>query len=363
MSSLFETIVSDSAKFAKILILHIARAVGLFRLCRKLTANGTRILCYHGLSFRDEDAFRPKLFISPEVFRERLKKIQSMGFRVISLDAAVKALKTGIPQSDSVVLTFDDGWQSTHDLALPVLAEFRFPFTVYLASYYSLKQTQISNLIIQYLCWKTSVSSIKPGSLCDTYPETLHFNSSRARQTSADVLQGMCRGLDSASDRQAFVDKLAGCLEVDNEAIKAAKLFHLLDRASCLRIMDSDGDIELHTHRHRLPEESQQMMLEEIEDNVWHIRKALGVEARHFCFPSGKYSPKQLEWLRSARISSATTCIPGFAGPESDLLELPRFLDGSNIDAIEFEAELSGFLECARKIRNWIPRQLFSARR
>ncbi len=32
----------------------------------------------------------------------------------------------------SVIITLDDGWKSTYDLALPVLKEFSFPFTIYL---------------------------------------------------------------------------------------------------------------------------------------------------------------------------------------------------------------------------------------
>lgn len=50
-------------------------------------------------------------------------------------------------------------------------------------------------------------------------------------------------------------------------------------------------------------------------------------------------------------IESATTCLSGFNYPNTARLELRRFLDGENIAQVEFEAEISGFLELGRKLR------------
>lgn len=38
-------------------------------------------------------------------------------------------------------------------------------------------------------------------------------------------------------------------------------------------------------------------------------------------------------------------------------MELRRFLDGENISQVEFEAELSGFMELARKARGVLRRK------
>ena len=51
--------------------LHASRAMGLFRLARRLTADRLRILCYHGFSLDDEDGFRGSLFMTPAVFEQR----------------------------------------------------------------------------------------------------------------------------------------------------------------------------------------------------------------------------------------------------------------------------------------------------
>ncbi|WP_448565135.1 hypothetical protein [Thalassotalea ganghwensis] len=60
----------------------------------------------------------------------------------------------------------------------------------------------------------------------------------------------------------------------------------------------------------------------------------------HFCYPSGEYYSTQLPWLRNTNISTATTVFPGMLTKETDLLQIPRFLDGEDVSQIEFEAAL-----------------------
>jgi hypothetical protein len=47
----------------------------------------------------------------------------------------------------------------------------------------------------------------------------------------------------------------------------------------------------------------------------------------------------------------------GFNYPETERMELRRFLDGENISQVEFEAELSGILEWGRKARGALGRR------
>ena len=50
-------------------------------------------------------------------------------------------------------------------------------------------------------------------------------------------------------------------------------------------------------------------------------------------------------------IRSATTCNPGLNPKGSDPYLLRRFLDGECVHDIEFEAEMSGFVDLARRVR------------
>jgi hypothetical protein len=67
-----------------------------------------------------------------------------------------------------------------------------------------------------------------------------------------------------------------------------------------------------------------------------------GHDPTHFCYPSGIYNPKFLEWLPELRVASATTCDSGFATPQTDALLLPRLVDHKGLAPIEFEGWLTG---------------------
>ena len=71
--------------------------------------------------------------ISVDHFRDQMQAIKDARLSVITM-ADFLAWRRGekdIPDP-SVVITMDDGWKSVHRLALPVLKEFGYPFTIFL---------------------------------------------------------------------------------------------------------------------------------------------------------------------------------------------------------------------------------------
>jgi peptidoglycan/xylan/chitin deacetylase (PgdA/CDA1 family) len=105
-------------------------------------------------------------------------------------------------------------------------------------------------------------------------------------------------------------------------------------------------DIQLHTHRHRMPRD-RDLFVRELVDNRRFIREMTGSDAtlRHFCYPSGDYAAEFLPWLREQDVVSATTCKSGLASPEEDPLLLPRVIDTCGLNEQEFESWLSGVSE------------------
>jgi peptidoglycan/xylan/chitin deacetylase (PgdA/CDA1 family) len=103
-------------------------------------------------------------------------------------------------------------------------------------------------------------------------------------------------------------------------------------------------NVELHTHRHRVPLDHA-LFVREIEDNRRRIREVAprGAGAVHFCYPSGVYDRRFLPWLRETGVRSATTCVPGLSSAASDPLLLPRFVDTSLQSPLGFEGWASGF--------------------
>jgi peptidoglycan/xylan/chitin deacetylase (PgdA/CDA1 family) len=96
---------------------------------RSRPQNGLRILFYHRVS-----ADRDELAVTPEAFRRQMDHLASSGYRVLDIIQIADLLDSGeIPQR-TVGLNFDDGYRDVAENALPVLAEYGFRATVFIAT-------------------------------------------------------------------------------------------------------------------------------------------------------------------------------------------------------------------------------------
>lgn len=87
------------------------------------------VLTFHAI----EDAPSPMSF-PPRLFAEGLSALHADGFRAASLAEVIDALKLRRPLPDrAFAITFDDGYRSVYDAALPVLKELAMPATVFLS--------------------------------------------------------------------------------------------------------------------------------------------------------------------------------------------------------------------------------------
>jgi peptidoglycan/xylan/chitin deacetylase (PgdA/CDA1 family) len=80
-----------------------------------------------------------KFEVSHTDFRAQLDYIARNGYEVIPVDQLVEALQTQDPDllpPRSVVITVDDGFRCVYDFAWPLLAEYEFPFAVYIYTNY-----------------------------------------------------------------------------------------------------------------------------------------------------------------------------------------------------------------------------------
>lgn len=66
-----------------------------------------------------------------DVFADQVALLRD--HRVVSLDQALDELEAG-DDSPKVVVTFDDGFRSVHEVAFPLLSEAELPFTIFLAT-------------------------------------------------------------------------------------------------------------------------------------------------------------------------------------------------------------------------------------
>lgn len=93
------------------------------------------ILMYHSVSPEtSEGSPYYRTDTDPEVFARQMAFLRDRGYTVMGLHEALTRLKTGESPRGWVSLTFDDGFRDFHDTAFPVLRDFRFPATVFLAT-------------------------------------------------------------------------------------------------------------------------------------------------------------------------------------------------------------------------------------
>jgi len=108
---------------------HIADAV------RPLTAVASRsprliVLMYHAVT-RDDATDAAQLTVSRARFANQMRWLEELGYPVVSLAAAVRDLRARTLAAPVVALTFDDGYRSFHDEALPILAAHSYPSSLY----------------------------------------------------------------------------------------------------------------------------------------------------------------------------------------------------------------------------------------
>ena len=110
-------------------------------------------------------------------------------------------------------------------------------------------------------------------------------------------------------------------------------------------------DIQLHTHTHDLNPNHPEAVSDEIRINRDKLAPHVTSSLEHFCYPSGVNCPEMHAYLEDNGVKSATLIDTGLVSPKSHRFELKRILDGEEIDLLEFEAEMSGFLEILRSVK------------
>lgn len=297
----------------------------------------------------DEVDWRPGMFMKKETFDQRLKYLSKNNYSVLSLCDAVSLLKLSSLPLYPTVITIDDGWSDTLDIAHPLLKKWGFPYTIYLTSYYSLKQTPLFNIVVSYMFWKTNKQTITLDHPCLPFNGFFNIETPETRSSLSNSITDYGHSRLTCDHRVMVMRYLGELLDVDYDRIEQDRIFHLLNLDE-IKIMVSDGvDFQLHTHRHHWPKD-EQFALSELYENRKYLEPVHQKAMTHFCYPSGIWSEDQLSYLEKAGVDSATTCDYGMNNIGDNCLCLKRFLDGEGKKQIEFEAEISGFKVLAKRV-------------
>ncbi|MDD2422025.1 MAG: polysaccharide deacetylase family protein [Heliobacteriaceae bacterium] len=90
------------------------------------------VLMYHHLTTRGNWGGNDAVVVVDD-FAEHMAYLKKEGYNVVSLRQVADFYRHGIPLPPKpVAITFDDGYESTYQLAYPILKRYDFPFTVFI---------------------------------------------------------------------------------------------------------------------------------------------------------------------------------------------------------------------------------------
>ncbi|MCP4110613.1 MAG: polysaccharide deacetylase family protein [Desulfobacteraceae bacterium] len=98
----------------------------------RLKVNGFQtvpVFLYHKFSNKTSG----KYSVTQAAFEEQMKYLKENEYRIITLNQFLNFLDYNAPlHPKSVLLTFDDGWESMYDIAFPILKKYGFPATFFI---------------------------------------------------------------------------------------------------------------------------------------------------------------------------------------------------------------------------------------
>jgi peptidoglycan/xylan/chitin deacetylase (PgdA/CDA1 family) len=253
------------------------------------------------------------------IFRWQMKLLAD-GFNVLSLSDGIDLLARGRLPSRAVAITFDDGYRSVHDLALPVLREFMLPATVFVSSGFLDRGNMWNDRILE------AVRRLPEG--------TLDLS---AHGAGSHHLTGQ------AARRQAVLQltETAKYLPPDGREVLIAELERraggnkspdmMLTSAMVRTLARSNIEIGAHTVSHPiLTSLDDDGARREIVACKRDLEAITGAAVRYFAYPNGKegrdFDQRHVAMAREAGYTAAFTTALGAATSGSDRFRLPRSL-------------------------------------
>lgn len=239
-------------------------------------------------------------------------------FNVLPLHHAIELLAKGRMPPRAVCITFDDGYRSVHDLALPILKEFGLPATVFVTSGYIGGGNMWNDRIIE------AVQNLPHGQLdlSELGLGAYSLASLGDRKRTVGKLTEASKYLPPKA-RQDLIKRLDALVgeDLDHALMLTPEMVVNLDRAGI--------EIGAHTISHpiltSLEDDSSRI---EIEGGKKELEAIIGKPVRLFAYPNGKigkdFDERHTRMARDAGFTAAFTTAIGAVSASQDRFALPR---------------------------------------
>mgnify|MGYP000892745338 FL=1 len=311
---------------------------GAHRMLRPLLAGVGSIFMLHHVRPARDDMFQPNrhLEITPNFLREVLAHVRSLGVDIVSMDEAHRRMHERDFSRRFACFTFDDGYRDNRDHALPVMREYKAPFTVYVASDFAEGTGRLWWVALERVIARARTIEI----IRDGAAVRLEAGDTAAKQRAFAQVHDWLRTLRDDTEVQRAVSDLCARHGVDDAAIA---------RELCMswnELKPFAGDplvtIGAHTISHcNLARESDINAACEMRISRERIENKLQKSARHFAYPYGDRTAaaaREFSMAREFGFSTAVTTRPGmlFAENAEHPTALPRISLNGNYQSARF---------------------------
>lgn len=297
------------------LAMRLIRSIGDGIAAPRRGAGRLCILNYHRILEETDPMLKDEPALA--TFRWQMKLLAD-GFNVLSLQEALAALASGKLPPRAVCITFDDGYRSLHDLALPVLREFRLPATVFVTTGYIGSGNMWNERIID------SVRRLPNGPLelgrFGLPPMTL-----AGREQRRHLLQDLTQRAKylPPDERMALteaLEQLAG-----GPAAESLMLTPDMIRALAAGRVEIGAHTVSHPILSRVDDATARFEIEQCKHDLEAIT---GSRVRYFAYPNGKpgldFDQRHAAMAKAAGYDAAFSTAAGAASGRDDLFQLPR---------------------------------------
>ena len=241
------------------------------------------ILAYHHVA--DEDSAYPYdpgvADASPAQFRRQMEMLARYG-TPIGVDELIRAVDGAPLPKNPVMVTFDDGYRSCHDVALPILRAVGMRAVFFVPTGY---------INDRKLYWWERIalclSQARRGSATITYPERVDVSrGKRSHRVLADLIKGTPN-----LDIKRFLDELFAAFGVEwSDELEATHADNLIMSWDHVRALSRAGmDVESHSRWHRVLQTlDDDQLRDELAGSKQDLEAQLGRPVRAIAYPVGR---------------------------------------------------------------------------
>jgi peptidoglycan/xylan/chitin deacetylase (PgdA/CDA1 family) len=317
---------------------------GLHRLAAPWTRGAGAILMFHQVRPWTERAFAPNrlLEITPEFLDAVLTRLRSLGFDILSLDAALARL--GAPgERPFAVLTFDDGYKDTRDHALPVLEKHKAPFTLYVTTGFAARTARLWWVELEEAIRALPHIEVAVGDL------RLRLESATAAQKQA-AFATLYRMLRDGPEERLYdvIAKLCVAAKIKSEDLVDDLCLDWAGIEAIARHPLCTIGVHTLTHPRLAKHDDAAFVRRELSESRALIEAHIKKPAPHLAYPVGDATsagPREFSIARELDFASAVTTRPGMIFPDhaERACALPRLSVNGNWQSLDaFEILVSG---------------------